>query len=158
MKFLDIEMSETILKKIIVFFVIICFVFIACTMSSLLVFKSYTIGENTSINDEDIRTHIDLLAHDNKKIEITGWAYKEGQEIKTCNSHFVLKHQETGKMYLMRTQMEKNESIKDIGCQLGGLHAQCLLLGMKKGVYDIYVLYQNDGEDILSFTLISVEI
>ncbi len=158
MNFLDIEINEKLFIKILICLVAIVIVFLAITMSSLLVFKSYTLGPNTTVVDEEgvINTHIDLFETDGKKIEIAGWAYKEGlKEMGTVNANYVLKNQETGKMYLMRTQMEENINIEEEGLKLSGLHAQCLRFGLPKGMYDIYVLYQNDGEDILAFTLIS---
>lgn len=158
MNFLDIEINEKLFIKILICLVAIVIVFLAITMSSLLVFKSYTLGPNTTVVDEEgvINTHIDLLEISSKKIEISGWAYKEGlKEMGTVNANYVLKNQETGKMYLMRTQMEENINIEEEGLKLSGLHAQCLLFGLPKGMYDIYVLYQNDEEDILAFTLIS---
>lgn len=159
MDFLDIEINEAVFKKVIIASVILLVIYLALTMSSLLVFKSYTLGADTSVNGEDINTHIDLLEPDGKKIEISGWAYKEGEEIGNVNCNYVLKNQETGKMYLMRTKMEENINLlDDEEHKMAGLHAQCLKFGLPKGWYDIYVLYQNDGEDILAFTLISVEI
>lgn len=159
MDFLDIEINEEVVKKIIIAAMIVLVVYLAFTMSSLLIFKSYTLGANTSVNGEDINTHIDLLESEGKKVEISGWAYKEGETIGTVNCNYVLKNQETGKMYLMRTKMEENINLADDeNHKMAGLHAQCLKIGMPKGWYDIYVLYQNDGEDILTFTLISVEL
>lgn len=158
MDFLDIEINERLFKKLVIISILLIIIFLALSMSSLLIFKSYTLGPDTSVNDEFINTHIDLLKHDNKKVEISGWAYKEGEAIGTVNCNYVLKNQETGKMYLMRTKMEDNINITEEEHKKAGIHAQCLLLGMKKGWYDIYVLYQNDGEDILSFTQISVEL
>lgn len=159
MDFLDIEITEALMKKVIIAAVIILIIYLAFVMSSLLIFKSYTLGSETSVNGEDINTHIDLLESEGKKIEISGWAYKEGEEVGTVNCNYVLKNQDTGKMYLMRTKMEENINLlEDEEHKMAGLHAQCLKFGMPKGWYDIYVLYQNDGEDILAFTLISVEL
>ena len=158
MDFLDIEINEKLFIKILIVCIVLVIVYLAFTMSSLLIFKSYTLGPSTSVNDEGINTHIDLLEHDDKKIEISGWAYKEDAPIGKVNCNYVLKHQETGKMYLMRTQMEENINIQEEEHKMAGIHAQCLLFGMPKGMYDIYVLYQNDSKDILSFTLISVEL
>lgn len=159
MDFLDIEITEKLIKKIIIIAIILLIMYLAVMMSSLLVFKSYTLGPDTSVNGEEINTHIDLLEFEGKKVEISGWAYKEGEEIGTVNCNYVLKNQETGKMYLMRTKMEENINLlEDEEHKMAGLHAQCLKFGIPKGWYDIYVLYQNDGEDILAFTLISVEV
>lgn len=158
MKFWDIEIDETIFKKIIIACVIFILVYMGINMSSLLIFKSYTIGPNTTVNDEEIRTHIDSLSAESKKIEITGWAYKEGDKIETVNSSFVIKNQETGKMYLMRTKMEHKESLESLGYEEAGMHAQCLTIGLPKGKYQIFVLYRNNNEDILADTLIPFEI
>lgn len=160
MEFLNIEITEARFKKILIVCAILLVIYLALTMSSLLIFKSYKIGPNTTVSNEGMNMHIDLLegAEEGKKLEIAGWAYKEGEKIDVVNSNYVLKNQETGKMYLMRTKMEKNVNITEPEYKMAGLHAQCLLLGMPKGMYDIYVSYQNNHEDILAFTLISVEI
>lgn len=158
MKFLDIEIDEKLFKKLIIVAIVFIIVYMAFTMSSLLIFKSYTLGPNTSVNDEEIRTHIDILEPSSKKLEIAGWAYKDGEEIKTVNSNFVIKHQETGKMYLMKSKMYKNTNLQEEMYQLGGLHAQCLTIGIPKGGYQILVLYRNNNEDILADTLITFEI
>ena len=127
-------------------------------MSSLLVFKTYTIGAETTVVDENLDTHIDLLESDNKKIEISGWAFMRGEPIKKVNSSYILKNKDTGKMYKMRTKMEDNINITEEEHKKAGMHAQALLWWIPKGSYDIYVHYQNDGHDILSYTLISTEI
>lgn len=158
MDFLNLEIDEKAYIRILIAFFIILVVGLALLFSSLLVFNSYKLGPNTSVNDEEINTHIDKLEHDSKKLEIAGWAFKEGEAIGFVNCNYVIKNQETGKMYLMRTQMEENINIVEEEHKMAGIHAQCLLLGLPKGWYDIYVLYRNDKEDILANTLISVEI
>ena len=158
MKFLDIEIDEKLFKKLIIAVIVFIIVYMAFTMSSLLIFKTYKISDTTSLNDENIRTHIDVLEPHGKKLEIAGYAYKDGEEIKSVNSSYVIKHKDTGKMYRMRTQMESNHNVKDIGYEFAGLHAQCLLIGIPKGEYQIYVLYRNNNEDILADTLITFEV
>ncbi len=158
MKFLDIEIDEKMYIKLIISVIVFIIVYMAFTMSSFLIFKSYILGPNTSVNDEDIRTHIDMLEVSNKKIEISGYVYKEGEEIKSVNSNYVIKHEETGKMYLMRSKMEENHNVENEMYTLSGIHAQCLLFGMPKGQYQIFVLYRNNGDDILADTRITFEL
>ena len=158
MEFLNFEIDEKKYIKLLVILLVALVVFLAFLFSSLLVFTSYKLGPNTSVNDEAINTHIDILEHDKKKLEIAGWAYKEGEAIGIVNCNYVIKNQKTGKMYLMRTQMEENGNIKEEEHKMAGIHAQCLIFGIPKGWYDIYVLYRNDSEDILANTLISVEL
>lgn len=158
MNFLDIEIDEKMFKNLIIIAIIIIIVYMAFVMSSLLIFKTFKLSESTSLNSENIITHIDVLEYKGKKIEISGYAYKDGEEIKTVNSNFIIKHKDSGKMYRMRTQMEKNKNVEDIGQECSGIHAQCLKLGIPKGEYDILVLYRNNDEDILADTLISFKI
>lgn len=160
MEFLDIELNEKLVRNILIGLLVFIVVFLALQMSSLLVFKSYKMGANTTVQAEEINTHIDILEHVGGKLELAGWAYKEGEEIKTFNSSYVIKNKETGKMYRMRTQMEENINIpeEDPNRMKAGLHARCLLAGLPKGEYDILVLYKNDGNDILASTQISVNL
>ena len=158
MGFLEEEITEKRYIKILVILIILIIIYLALTMSSILIFKSYTLGASTSVNDELINMHIDMLDAKGKKIEIAGWAYKEGDKITTVNANYVLKHQETGKMYLMRTKMEENINLEDPDVKLAGLHAQCLLFGIPSGRYDICVLYQNAEEDVLANTAIYVDL
>lgn len=155
MKFLDIEINEKMFIKLIIVAIIFIIVYMAFTMSSLLIFKTYKISENTKIDEnKEINTHIDELEISGKKIEIAGWAYKEDEEIKTINSSYIIKNKSTGKMYKMRTQREMNHNLEDIGNEIAGIRAQCLLIGLPKGEYEIHVLYKNNDNDILTNTLI----
>lgn len=170
MEFFNIEIDKSLYIKILVVSIILVIVYLALTMSSLLICKRYKLGPNTTVisinpknnvedvDDGELSAHIDLIEPTKKTIEISGWAFIEGAELNTINSHYVLKNQETGKMYLMRTKMEENKNLLQEEHKKAGLHARSLTLGIPKGAYDIYVLYQNDGEDILAFTLISFEL
>ena len=172
MGFLDTEINKSLYIKILIVSIFLVIVYLALTMSSLLICKSYTLGPNTEVlsidpknsieevEDGEISAHIDLIEHqkNGKTVEISGWAFREGSELNSINASYVLKHQETGKMFLMRTQMEENINLVKDEHKKAGLHARSLVFGMPKGAYDIYVLYHNDGEDILAFTLISFEL
>ncbi len=172
MDFLDTEINKSLYIKILIVSIVLVIVYLALTMSSLLICKSYILGPNTEVisidpensvedvDDGEISAHIDLIEHEKngKTVEISGWTFREGSELNSVNSSYVLKHQETGKMYLMRTQMEENINLVEDEHKKAGLHARSLVFGMPKGAYDIYVRYNNNGEDILVFTLISFEL
>lgn len=170
MEFLNIEIDKSLYIKILIISIVLVIVYLALTMSSLLICRSYTLGPNTTVisidpdnNVEDVKdgefsAHIDLVEPSSKTIEISGWAFIEGAKLDTVNASYVLKNQETEKMYLMRTKMEENINLVKEEHKIAGIHSRSLTLGMPKGIYDIYVLYQNDGEDILAFTLISLEL
>lgn len=157
MDFLDIEITEARVKKIIISAIILLIIYLALTMSSLLIFKSYTLGPNTSVNGEDINTHIDLLESEGKKIEISGWAYKEGEEIGNVNCNYVLKNQETGKMYILRTRHEDNINVPE-EYKISGLHSRFILGNLDAGRYDIYVLYKNNNNNILAKTGVYLDV
>lgn len=158
MEFLNLEIDKKTFIKILVAFCVAIVIYMILTYSSLLIFKSYTLGENTLFEEEVLNTHIDVLEISGKKVEIAGWAYKEGEELDTVNSNYVLRHKESGKMYLMRTKMVENGNITDEEYKSAGMHAQCLLIGAPSGVYEILVLYQNGENDILTSILIEREI
>ena len=170
MDFLDIEIDEKLFIKILIVSIVLVVVYLGLTMSSILMFKSYNLGPNTEVSsidpenakedvpDGEYSAHTDLLEHDGKKLEIAGWMFKQGENIETFDASYVIKNQETDKMYLMRTQMEENDNLIEEEHKNAGLHAQCLLVGIPKGAYDIFVLYRNNGEDMLVSTLISVEL
>lgn len=170
MEFLNREIDKSLYIKILIVSIVLVIVYLALTMSSLLICRSYTLGPNTTVisidpdnNVEDVEegefsAHIDLVEPSSKTIEISGWAFIEGAKFDTVNASYVLKNQETEKMYLMRTKMEENINLIQKEHKISGLHSRSLTLGMPKGMYDIYVLYQNDGEDILAYTLISLEL
>ena len=157
MDFLDLEIDKSTFIKILISLLICILIYIALTMSSLLVFKSYKLGPNTSIEDNVLNTHFDVLEISNKKIELSGWAYKEGETLGKVNSNYILRNKETGKMYLMRTKMVENGN-DDEEYKLFGMQAQCLLVGIPKGNYEFLVLYQNGDNDILTSTNIEREI
>jgi len=153
----SITMTKSLYIKILVAAIILLVIYLAFVMSSFLFIKPYSLGADTSVDDQKIITHIDVLEKDGKKIEIAGYAYEDGVPLETLKCNYVIKNQETGKMYLMRTQMEENINVPE-EYSSAGLHAQCFLFGIPKGTYDIYVLYQNNDNNILTYTLISFDI
>ena len=92
MGFLDTEINKSLYIKILIVSIVLVIVYLALTMSSLLICKSYTLGPNTEVlsidpknsieevEDGEISAHIDLIEHqkNGKTVEISGWAFREG--------------------------------------------------------------------------------
>jgi len=153
MKFLDIEIDEKIFKMLVIASMILIFLYVIFTLISFSMVKPYSIEKNTIIYTENFKTEISLIHQGNLRLEIIGWAYKEGQSIETFESCFVLRNKDSGKMHIMKTQMKEVKELELIdslyNCSIGGMHAQSFLLGLKKGEYDICILYKNDSESSL---------
>ena len=65
-------------------------------------------------------------------------------------------------MYSLKTQKEQ---ITDLHVVEGGhnalncgMYSQSIVLGLKDGEYELYILYKNDGENLLVDTGVTVEI
>ena len=64
MDFLDIEITGKRYIKILIVLIILVIIYLALTMSSLLIFISYSLGPNTSVNDELI--NIENIYHNER--------------------------------------------------------------------------------------------
>ena len=160
MNLLDLEVSKKGYIKILCAFILIVFIILALYYYSLLTYKSYTLEADTivaDIDEQDMNTHIDILEHQGKKVEIAGWAYKENEKIKTINSSYVLKNQETGDMYILRTRYEENINVPE-DYKISGLHTRFLIGNLASGRYDIYVLYKNNNNNILAKTGVYLDV
>lgn len=160
MKLLDLEVNQKNYIKILVFCIVIVLVILAIYYISLLTYKPFTLEEGTSIadiNEQNMNVHIDILERQGKKVEIAGWAYKENEKIKTINSNYVLKNQETGKMYILRTRYEENINVPE-EYKISGLHSRFVLGNLSNGRYDIYVLYKNNDNNILAKTGVYLDV
>ena len=153
MKFLDLEINEEIYKRLVIGSIIVIFVYVIFVLISFSMIKPYKLEKNTIVSTEDFKTEINLVHQGRLRLEIKGWAYKEGQSIETFESYFVLRNRQTNKMHMMKTGMEIVEELKMVDelydYSMSGLHAQSFLLGLRKGVYDICILYKNNSESIL---------
>lgn len=160
MDLLDVEINKKNYIKILCACIIIVFIIIAIYYITLLTYSSYTLEDGTivaDINEQDMNVRVEVLEKQGIKVEIAGWAYKEDEEIKTINSHYVLKNQETGKMYILRTRYEENENVPEV-YKKSGLHSRFILGPLANGRYDIYVLYKNNDNNILAKTGIYLDI
>lgn len=160
MKLLDLEVSQNSYIKILCVCILIVFIILIIYYVSLLTYKPFTLDNDTivaDINEQDMSVHIDILEKQGKKVEIAGWAYKENEKIKTINSSYVLKNQETGKMYILRTRHEDNINVPE-EYKISGLHSRFILGNLDTGRYDIYVLYKNNNNNILAKTGVYLDV
>lgn len=160
MKLLDLEVNEKSYIKILSALILVVIVILVIYYISLLTIKPFTLEEDTVIADieeQDMNVHIDILEKQGKKVEITGWAYKENEKIKTINSNYVLKNQETGKMYILRTRYENNINVPE-EYEISGLHSRFILGNLESGRYDIFVLYKNNNNNIFAKTGVHLDI
>ncbi len=160
MNLLNLEVSKKGYIKILCFCILLVIIILIGYYFSLLTYKSYNQEEDTivaDINEQDMNVHIDILEIQGKKIEIAGWAYKENEKIKTINSNYVLKNQETGKMYILRTRYEENINVPE-EYKISGLHTRFILGNLASGRYDIYVLYKNNNNNVLAKTGVYLDV
>lgn len=160
---LDFEIDEKTFKKIFVIGLVGIVVYLAITFFSLAIPRVYQMDKNTVEDAEGtVQTGINILHRGSMRLELSGWAYKQGQSIERFESYFILKSKENGRMYLLNTQMEQMPELQYINskdyCLNCGLHAQSIVLGLKNGDYDLYILYKNDNENLLVNTNVVVEI
>lgn len=160
MKLLDLEINEDSYIKILCACILIILLILGIYYVSLLTYKPLTLDEDTVVADiyeKGMNLNIDILEKQGNKVEIAGWAYKEEERIKTINSNYVLKNQETGKMYILRTRHEDNINVPE-EYKISGLHSRFFLGNLKSGRYDIYVLYKNNNNNILAKTGVYLDV
>lgn len=160
MKLLDLEVNQKNYIKILVFCILVIFIILMLYYISLLTYKPFTLEPNTAvvdIDDDEMNVHIDILEKQGKKVEIAGWAYKENEKIKTINSNYVLKNQETGDMYILRTRYEENINVPE-EYKISGIHSRFILGNLANGRYDIYVLYKNNDNNIFAKTGVYLDV
>lgn len=163
MNWLDIEIDEKVYKRILIIGILIIFAYVIVFAISFLVPRVYTLDSKTIIDEENcIKNGISKLNVGDKIIELEGWAYKEEQSIETYDCYFVLKGYNNDKMYILRTIKKEVEPLMFVdnqyNCYNSGLYSKSLIAGLEKGVYDLYILYKNNGENILTNTTLRFEI
>ena len=160
MKLLDLEVNKKSYVGILCACIVVVILILTVYYVSLLTIKPFTLEEETivaDIKEQDMNVHIDVLEKQGKKVEIAGWAYKENEKIKTINSCYVLKNQETDEMYILRTRHEDNINVPE-EYKISGLHSRFILGNLASGRYDIYVLYKNNNNNILAKTGIYLDV
>ena len=157
----DIEINEKLFKKIMYVFIVLIVLFVLILLTQSAALKPYHMGVDTKVSEGEIVQGV-VFEQGSRMLEISGYAYKKGQKIERFDSDFVLKNTETGKMYKMNTTMVKNHDLMSVDgmydCSNAGMTAKAFISGLKEGIYEICIIYGNDGEDIFSSTGVMVEI
>lgn len=161
--FLNIEITEKIYKRILVVGIILILSYLIITFSCFAFPKVYKMDSKTISDDEKkVKTGISEIYRGNLRLRLSGFAYKEGENIKSFNSYYILKNTENGKMYKIKAEMkdipELNNIDENIQYSKGGMASECFVIGMKKGVYDLCILYKNNNDDLLVNTGLQVNI
>ena len=157
---LNVEINEKMYKRLLIIGICVMIGYLTITFVSFAIPKRYVMKEGTVLDTEKtVQNGIDHLHRGIFALEISGWAYQEGQGVETFNSSFILKNRETEKMYLIRTGVKDVPELQFVdgkNCLKCGLTSRSLVFGMKKGCYDLYILYQNNDENLLVNTNVEV--
>lgn len=160
---LDIEIDEKIFKRLLIVGIVIIISYLGIMFLSFAIPRVYIMDKNTVEDTEGVvENGINILHRGSMRLELSGWAYKKGQSVESFESYFILKSQENGRMYILNAQMEQVPELHFIdskyNCLNCGMHSQSIVLGLKNGDYDLYILYKNDNENLLVNTDVVVEI
>lgn len=159
---IDFEINEKNFRKVLNIGIIIVICYFLITIVSYSLPRIYLLDKNTILDENhSVKCGIDTLYRGSFRLEIQGWAYKDGEPITRSNSCFILKNQETGRMYILRAEMKEMpelQFVNGIDELHSGIHSQSIVLGLKDGNYDLYILYKNNGENLLVNTETVVEI
>lgn len=159
---LKIEIDEKIYKRLLLIGIVVMIAYLLITFLSFAVPRIYHIDKNTVLDTEGtVKNGINHLYRGSLRLELSGWAYKEGQDVQTFKSCYILRNKETEKMYQIRAHMKIMPELQFVDghqCLNCGIEAQSIILGLKNGVYDLYILYQNDHENLLVDTGVEVDL
>lgn len=160
---LDIEIEGKIYKRLFIIGIVAVICYVAITVLSFAIPRVYILDKNTVVDTEgSVKNGINTLYRGSLRLEIAGWAYKQGQDIKTFDSCFLLKNKGTERMYMLKTGKQYMTDLHVVeggyNALNSGLYSQSIVLGLKDGEYELLILYKNDGENLLVDTGVTVEI
>ena len=153
-RIVNIEIEEKYFRRIIFVGIIIVLVVILIVFLNFGIIKNYTIPYGfITKNNGKFEYKIDSISTGRKYIEIKGWAYKTGQNIGYFDSRFVIRNEETKEYKVLNTEMQIVDEFFSIDgkydCRRAGMYSKSLALGIKKGLYQIFIEYKNDDEKVL---------
>ena len=153
-KIIDVEVEEKFFKRIVFVGILIIIVAILIVFLNFGLIRKYQIPDDIQTkNDGTVEYRIDSISTGRKYIEIKGWAYKTGQNIGYFDSRFVIRNEETKEYKVLNTEMQIVDEFFSIAekydCRRAGMYSKSLALGVKNGLYQIFIEYKNDGENML---------
>lgn len=158
MKFLDelinAEVQEKNFKRLVVISAILILAIILLVFFSIGRMQKYKVPDNIETkNNGKIEYKINSISTGTKFIEIQGWAYRTGKNIGYFDNRYVIRNEETHEYKVLNTQMKIVEEFFSIDdkydCRRAGMYAKSLALGLKKGLYQIFIEYKSDNENLL---------
>lgn len=159
---LKIEINERLYKRLLIVGIVLVMAYLIITFLSFAVPRIYHMDKNTVMDtEESVKNGINHLYRGSLRLELSGWAYKQGQDIQTFNCCYILKNQANEKMYQIRASKKMMPELQFVDghqCLNAGIEAQSIILGLQNGIYDLYILYQNNQENLLVDTGIEVDL
>lgn len=151
---LDVEVNEKIFKNLVIVAMIIIILILIAVFLNYGIMWNYKVPDDiTTKNNGEVEYKIESISTGRKYIEITGWAYKTGQNIGYFDNRIVIRNEETHKYKVMSTKMQIVEEFFSIDdqydCRRAGLYAKGIAIGLEEGLYQIFIEYKSDGENIL---------
>lgn len=99
----------------------------------------------------DLTVAVDPLEYNGSEVVIRGWCVREGRELTDCILKVFLKHNESGKFYLLESSAVKREELKQFfgsssqNCGFMAKTDTARLEGALSG-YSVYVGYEDNGK------------
>lgn len=116
-------------------------------------FKPIDISNMKIVSSDEIEIGLEPVRDYEYGKQFTGWAYKSGEDTTSANIHIVLYSENTKEYDQVSTLVTKRSDISATA-QDGKDHTFCgfsaqVLNAKLLGIYKIYILYQNNGDNYL---------
>lgn len=153
-KILELEIDEKIFKVICFASILIILLFCLALYLELGTLGNYKVPTAMKMDDaKEVVFSIDEVNTSRKYIEISGWAYKKGQNIGYFDSRFIIQNLATKKYKALHTEMTNVGELFSVDgqydCRRAGMYAKSIAVSLKRGEYKIFIEYKNDDENIL---------
>lgn len=153
-KILDFSIDEKIFKIICSIGIIAIILFCVALYFEIGAVRNYKLSSDIVLDDgEEVVFSIDDVNTSTKYIEISGWAYKKGQNIGLFNNRYVIQNQDTKEYKALHTEMTYVGELYSVDgkydCRRAGMYTKPIAVSLKKGTYKIFIEYRNDDENIL---------